>query len=477
MLFKRFKEYAVERKLVSRGETIVLAVSGGPDSLCLLHLFNRLASEYSLKLIVAHLNHGLRQEAAAEEDGVAALADTMNLPFTSKKVNIKNYKKRFGLSEEAAGRRARYRFLIQTARNFQAEAIALGHHRDDQAETVLLNLIRGSGIDGLSGMFPSRLLNKVRLIRPLLDFKRCEIETYCFEHGLKPFTDSSNLETDYNRNKVRIELIPFLEERYNPQIREALVRLARLAVEDRLYFEHQARKIAGRLAEHRGSAIYLDLSLLNALPRAISSRVLRLLLRRYRTGQELGSTHMNQLLKLAAEGKTGSRLKLPGGLRAFKTSSDLIIARKDLLKVEKLAERELAVPGLTQLPGGKVIRASITRSEDLAWPPESNSAYLDYDSIPSGRIVIRSRKPGDRFHPQGAIGSKKLKSFLIDQKVDQIQRDALPLVTIGSEIIWVAGVRIADPYRVTGKTARILLLEYLDSHNSIGRLMVVKQKH
>ncbi len=477
MLFKRFKEYAAERKLVSRGETIVLAVSGGPDSLCLLHLFNRLASEYSLKLIVAHLNHGLRPEAAAEEDGVAALADTMNLPYTSKKVNIKNYKKRLGLSEEAAGRRARYRFLLQTARDFQAEAIALGHHRDDQAETVLLNLIRGSGIDGLSGMFPSRLMNKVRLIRPLLDFKRCEIETYCFEHGLKPYTDSSNLETDYNRNKVRIELIPFLEERYNPQIREALVRLAELAAEDRLFFEHQARIKAGKLAEHRGNAIFLDLSLLNALPRAISSRVLRLLLRRYRTGQELGSMHLNQLLKLAAEGKAGSRLNLPGGLRALKTSSALVFARKDLFKVEKLAERELVVPGLTQLPGGKVIRARITRLNDLAWPPESNSAYLDYDSIPPGRIVIRSRKPGDRFHPQGAIGSKKLKSFLIDQKVDQIYRDALPLVTIGSEIIWVAGVRIADPNRVTGKTAKILLLEYLDSNNSEGKKLAVKQKH
>ena len=462
MLFERFKADIAKKELVFRGETIVLAVSGGPDSLCLLHLFNRLASEDSLRLVVAHLNHGLRPEAALEEAGVAALAACMSLPFMTKRINIRSYKKKFGLSEEAAGRRARYRFLLQVARNCQAEAIALGHHRDDQAETVLLNLLRGSGIDGLSGMLPLRLINGVKLIRPLLDFRRSEIETYCLEHDLKPYTDSSNLETDYTRNKIRLELIPHLEERYNPRIREALAGLAELAAEDRFYFEHLARKKAGRLAERRGNYILLDLSSLNALPRAISSRVLRLLLRRYRNGQELGRAHLNQLLKLAGEGKTGARLNLPGGLRAYRAKDDLILARKNDLKPEKIGEQELVIPGLTALPGRKAISARLAQKDGLNWPPQCSSAYLDYDTIPSGRIVIRSRKPGDRFHPHGATGSKKLKSFLIDQKVDQIFRDTLPLVTIGSEIIWVAGLRIAHPYRVTNKTVKVLCLEYLD---------------
>ncbi len=462
MLFERFKEYVEKKELVFRGETIVLAVSGGPDSLCLLHLFNRLASAYSLKLVVAHLNHGLRREAALEEAGVAALADRMNLPFMAKRINISSYKKKFGLSEEAAGRRARYRFLLQVARNFQAEAIALGHHRDDQAETVLLNLLRGSGIDGLAGMFPLRCINGVKLIRPLLDFKRAEIEAYCLEHGLEPYTDSSNLETDYTRNKIRLELIPHLEERYNPKIREALAGLAELAAEDRLYFEHQTRKNAGRLAEYRGNYIFLGLSSLNALPRAISSRVLRLLLRRYRTGQELGRVHLNQMLKLVGEGKTGARLNLPGGLRAYRAKDDLILARKDDLKPEKIGEQDLVIPGITALPGGKAMSACLARKDDLDWPPQRSSAYLDFDSIPTGRIMIRSRKPGDRFHPQGASGSKKLKCFLIDQKVDQIFRDTLPLVTVGSKIVWVAGLRIAHPYRVTNKTVKVLCLEYLD---------------
>ncbi len=462
MLFKRFKEYIAKNGLVSDGETVIIAVSGGPDSLCLLHLINRLAPEKNLRLIVAHLNHGLRPEAAVEEAGVAAVAARMNLQFKAKRVNISLYKKRLSLSEEAAGRRARYRFLFQAARSFQAGAIALGHHRDDQAETVLLNLLRGSGVDGLSGMFPSRYVNGVKLIRPLLAFRRSEIESYCLEHGLKPFTDSSNLETNYTRNKIRLELIPHLEERYNPRIREALAGLAELAADDRIYFLNLARKIAGRLAEHRGNALIVNLTLLNALPRAVGSRVLRLLLRSCRAGQQLGRVHLNQLLEFAARGRTGARLNLPGGLKAYRAKEDLVLARKIDPGREKIGELELVVPGEAVLPGGQLISARLARKENLNWPPQRSSAYLDYDKVPPGRMVIRSRKPGDRFHPQGAEGSKKLKKFLIDQKVDQIYRDSLPLVTVGSIIIWVAGLRIAHPFRVTDKTVRVLCLEYLD---------------
>jgi tRNA(Ile)-lysidine synthase len=461
MLFERFKNYLAKNELVREDETIVLAVSGGPDSLCLLHLFNRLASAHNLKLVVAHLNHGLRPEAALEEAGVAALAVQLNLPFKTKRVNIRSYKKRLKLSEEAAGRRARYRFLLRVARSFQADAIALGHHRDDQAETVLLNLLRGSGIDGLSGMLPLRRLNGVKLIRPLLDFRRSEIESYCLDQGLEPYTDSSNLETDYTRNKIRLDLIPHLEKRYNPKIREALAGLAELAAEDRLYFEHQVRKKAGKLAEQRGNYTFLDLSSFNNLPRALGSRVLRQLLSHYRTGRELGRVHLSQLLKLAKDGNTGARLHLPGGLRALKTNDSLILARKNDLKPQKIGEQELLIPGLAKLPGGKAISARLARKDDLDWPPQLSSAYLDFDTIPPGRIMIRSRQPGDRFHPQGATGGKKLKSFLIDQKVDQMMRDSLPLVTVGGAIIWVAGLRIAHPYRVTNKTVQVLCLEYL----------------
>jgi len=392
---------------------------------------------------------------------VAALANHLNLPCITKSVAIRNYKKRLGLSEEAAGRRARYRFLLQAARSHQAGTIALGHHRDDQAETVLLNLLRGSGIDGLAGMFPSRRLNKVKLIRPLLGFRRSEIDAYCLEHDLKPYTDSSNLETDYTRNKLRLELIPHLEKCYNPRIREALAGLAELAADDRRYFAQLARNIAGELAESRGKVIYLEPTAFNALPQTISSRVLRLLIRRFRTGRELGRMHLNQLLKFSREGKTGARLDLPGGLKAYREKDSLILALKNDLKPQKIAEQELVIPGTTRLPGGKAISARLARKEELTWPPCRSSAYLDYDTIPPGRIVIRSRKPGDRFHPQGSSGSKKLKSFLIDQKVEKLYRDSLPLVTVGSDIVWVAGVRIGHSYRVTDKTFTILCLEYL----------------
>lgn len=460
MLYERFKDYIDRKHLLSRGDKIILAVSGGPDSLCLLHLFDRLAFDYKLKLVVAHLNHGLRPEAVLEEKGVAAFADRLNLPFESKTVDIRNYKKETGLSEEAAGRKARYHFLLETARKYKATAIALGHHRDDQSETVLLNLLRGSGIDGLAGILPLRSVGNIRLIRPLLSFRRSEIEKYCLEKGLQPYTDSSNLEQDYTRNKIRLELIPHLEQRYNPRIREALASLADLAAEDRRFLRYLARRKATELAEFKENSLYLNAQALTGLPVALSGRVLRLLLFRFRTGKEFSRLHIEQLIALSKGRKPGVQLHLPGRLRAYRTTNNLVVTRKSLIKKNKDAEIRVIIPGVTRLPGGREICATLSRSDELEWPPVSSFAYLDYDQLPSGRIIVRFRKPGDRFFPQGSGGSKKLKRFMIDQKVDRFFRDQVPLVTVGEEIIWVAGMRIAHPYRVTERTSKVLVLEY-----------------
>ncbi|MGM0688747.1 MAG: tRNA lysidine(34) synthetase TilS [Bacillota bacterium] len=435
-------------------------MSGGPDSLCLLHLLKRLSSEYMLNLVVAHLNHCLRPEAVQEADGVEKIASDLSLPFEVRAVDIRNYKKQHAISEEEAGRKARYDFLFETAEKYKASRIALGHHLDDQAETVLLNVIRGTGVDGLAGMLPRRTRGDIQLVRPLLCLRRSEIESYCAANNLQPFTDSSNLETNYTRNKLRLELIPQLQLEYNPRIREALFRLGSLAADDRMYLQNMAIKQFYSMARFTKTETILDRQVLLNLPPALRGRVLRYALIKYISTKEIGNLHIEQLLDLVEKGRTGRQLNLPGKLSVYSSYERLVIKDASDPELRAFEPVMLQIPGKTVLPGGYKITAGIKDVSELTWPPPSYRAYLDLDKISSGSLMVRSRRPGDRFHPQGAPGAKKVKEFFIDQRIPFYQRESLPLVTEGENIIWVAGIRIADSYKVTGQTKQALVLEY-----------------
>lgn len=459
LLQEKVQRFIVNNGLLQKGERVVAAVSGGPDSLCLVHLLRAMAEEWRLDLVVAHLNHGLRAEAGREEEAVRKIAAGWSLPFESKTVDIRGLKQREKVSEEVAGRRARYRFLLEVARKHNASRIALGHHLDDQAETVLLNLIRGTGIDGLAGILPRRRRGPVELIRPLLCLRRSEIEVYCRQHDLSPFTDSSNLETGYTRNRLRLELIPHLESAYNPRIREALFSLAELAAQDRIFLGLMAQKKYQQMAAFGRDKTFFKRADLLALPPALRNRVLRLALRRQGLQREAGRHHIAQLLDLLEQGETGRRLSLPGGMEAVLCYGRLLLSARENREKTKQQAFTLPVPGRVALPGGISITAKLVEAKELPWPPASYQAYLDHDQLSAGQLTVAYRRPGARFHPQGAGGSKKLKKFLIDQKIPPYRRDQLPLVMAGDEIIWVAGVRIAHPYRLTKDRGTVLLLE------------------
>ena len=457
----KVKRFITENSLLAEGDKVVLAVSGGPDSLCLLYLLHSLASDLKISLIVAHLNHGLRPEGQFEAEGVAKIAAALSLPFELLKVDIPSYKKAYGLSEEVAGRQARYSFLFDVAAKYGAAKIALGHHLDDQAETVLLNVLRGTGVDGLAGILPIRSQSGVQLIRPLLCLRRSEIDAYCHDHGLQPYTDSSNLETNYTRNKLRHQLIAYLEEHYNPRVKEALFGLAALAAADRAYLQKMARRSYFKLAKIGHKETIIGQADFLLLPCALQGRVLRLALHRYLGDKQIGRKHIQELLSFAKCAKTGQQLLLPGGAAAFLAYDQLILGRKIKRDQAGFEAIKLQVPGKVIVPGRVIIASRLIDKNDIAaWPSSHFKAYLDYDSLPSDPLQVCSRLAGIRFHPQGAMGSKKLKDFLIDQKVPAHQRDRVPLVMAGEKIIWVAGFRIADPYKVTEQTKRVLLLEY-----------------
>lgn len=459
MQLKRVENYIKEHRLLKNSDTVIVAVSGGPDSLCLLHLLHRLQDKYNLKLVVAHLNHGLRPEAIEEAQAVEGLAREFSACFEKKEVDIKVYKKENHLSEEEAGRRARYDFFNDMAKKYKAAVIALGHHYDDQVETVLFNIIRGTGPDGLAGILPARSKGMVKVIRPLLFLRRSEIEDYCRSYNLKPSIDRSNLETGYTRNKVRLELIPYLKEQFNPRIQEALFGLSELARYDRQLLRFLSAKKFNQLATYSSGRISLSIDGVLRLPQSIRGRVLKLTLAKFIPGKKLNRLHIERLSKLLEQGNLNARLSLPHNVEVLLTGKSLIVRSDSNHKAEKFNEISFNIPGKAYLPGGKVITAKLVDIKDLKWPPLPGQAYLDLDRLPGTSLKVQPRWPGARFHPQGAPGSKKLKDFLIDQKIPEWRRDYLPLVTVGNKVIWVAGVRIAEPYRITSSTKKALLLE------------------
>ncbi|HPU00733.1 MAG: tRNA lysidine(34) synthetase TilS [Firmicutes bacterium] len=459
MLVKKVARFIERHRLLEVGDRVLVAVSGGPDSLCLLHVLRRLAPRYRLSLVVAHLDHGIRPEARREAEAVRRLAEAWGLPFEGAAADVPAYRAGRRLSASEASRVVRYRFLLEAAQKHGAGKIALGQQLDDQAETVLLNLLRGTGPDGLAGILPRRRFGSVELIRPLLEISRREIEQYCRQEGLEPLLDASNLKTDYTRNRIRLELIPYLEQQFNPNLKRSLAHLAALAAADRAYLEAEAQEKFQQVVRREKGRLIINREALNALPAALRGRVAHRALLELLPGRELNRRHVEQLLQLAERPGPERELTLPGGVRAYCSYRSLVITAEDPVRKKDSLVLPLQLPGCTPLPGGAgAIKAYFAAPADLSWPPQPHQAYLDFDLLPPG-LMLRTRWPGARFHPQGAPGSKKLKDFLIDQKVPHHRRDDCLLVAAGDEVIWVVGHRIAHPYRVTEKTRQVLVLE------------------
>lgn len=432
----------VRRSLLKGGETVVVAVSGGPDSLALLHGLARLASGFDLRLHVAHFDHRLRGGSAADAAFVGRVAATLGLPATVRAADANDVPP--GRSPEEIARERRYAFLDEVADAVGAARIATGHTLNDQAETTLMRVLAGTGVHGLGGIPPER----GRVIRPLIDIRRAQTEAFCRALRLRARRDPTNADTAFVRNAVRAELLPLLVERFNVRTPEALARLADLARdEDALLDELAAAALEPEVVP--GGA-RIDVENLLALPVALQRRVVR-------RCAALDAEHTERVLRLARDGNTGDEVVLPARLNARLSYGSLLIGRapSEPVSAEPVT---LVLPGVTDLPSWSMrMRAWIETRPPTGLPDGRGVCVLDADRA-RGPLVVRRPRAGDRFRPLGMTRARKLGDFFTDAKVPREDRALAGLVTSGGSIAWVVGHRPDDRFKVTASTRRFLWL-------------------
>ena len=435
---------ACRYRMFSQGDTVLVAVSGGPDSVAMLHALHACSQALGISLVVAHLDHGLRSEASdMDAEFVRELARSYGLKSIVEKVS--------GLAgDEESAREARYAFLRRAAAQAGANKIAVGHTADDRAESVLLNIIRGTGIDGLGSIRPVR----GNVVRPLIDAFRTEIEAYIQRHGLPFRVDETNQDIAYARNRIRHELLPALEESYSPQVKSALVRLAGIAADQSDLMASLAESASGQVA-YRGS---MDADLVLRLPKAVQFQLVRSRLLALKGDlRDVTLEQVERVLDALACGKS-FKITLPSGtIYAARAGCEFLIESGKLRQPIKAFDYDLALPGETVVPElGLTVQSDVIRSvENLVISPKL--ALIDAKAI-VGKLRVRNARPGDRITPFGMTGAKKLQDLFVDKKIPRAQRAAAALVVDDEKILWVVGVAASEATRITKKTARIIRL-------------------
>jgi tRNA(Ile)-lysidine synthase len=448
---------------MAAGDRVAVAISGGSDSVALFWLLHALAPDLGLELAgLVHVNHQLR---GAESDGDEAfcrrLADRMGLPIAVAAIDVAADARARRVSIEVAARDARYAFFERAAADLGATVIVTGHTLDDQAETVMLRLLRGAGTRGLSGVRPRR----GRVARPLLHVRRAEARDYLIARDEAWRDDASNLDTAIVRNRVRHELMPVLES-VAPGAAVVLARTARLAQDDESFLMEAAIKNRPALVvseEGSGGPVELDAGTLSLLPPALGRRLIRALAAQVAPGAGLSAAHLEAVLGLAGSDKTTGHLDLPGlTVRKHGAGLSLLRAAGEPDSVSKIswAPRALDVPGSVAVPEASVMISATRGAATVEWSAlGSGAAAVQMQSIRLP-LFVRNRRPGDRFRPLGAPGRRKLQDVLVDRKVPRGDRDRVALVVDADDkIVWVAGLVVAHDCRVTAPEDGVLILE------------------
>lgn len=452
-------------RMIEKGETLFVGVSGGCDSSALLHLLIDLAPSWKLKLAVLHVNHKLRGKASDQDEAfVHSLAKKYKIPFFSTAVPVKELAQAQKQSLEEAARNARYEFFQRMIETKGAQKLVLAHTLDDQAETVLMRIINGTGLQGLQAIRPKRKLNGAYLIRPLIEISRNQIRSYAKEKRIKFREDKSNKSLQFVRNKIRLKLIPFLEKEFNPQVKKALARLPHLLDVDLSFLEETADEFYRRLAIQDGNKqiSFPKKSFLELKP-SIQYRLIQ------RALQKLGSAtldydHWNQFLgSLMTEDYF--KLQFPKGLIAIISNDQIKMrhAKQNPVSFLYSLEQEQSIY-ISELNATLSCR-KLSEKPKILRKSDKSFEIFDGDSL-SFPLTIRSREAGDRLQPLGQSKRTKLKSLLINKRIPVEKRDHLPIILSKNQVAWVAGVTMSDPYKISSKTNHFIKLSLKSENHS-----------
>jgi len=455
-ILRKFEETIEKWDMLKKGDRVMVACSGGPDSTVLLYLLNQIRKKYNLKLVVAHINHKLRgKESDADEKFVRRLAGKLSIDYYSKSFDVKKIAKKEKLSIEECARKIRYDYLNELAYRIKATKIALGHNANDQAETVLMRLIRGSGGLGLSGI-PAV---SGKMIRPLLEIKREEIEQFLERNKVGFRIDSSNLRKDYFRNRVRLELLPLLKKSYNPKIVDALYRTASILSAQEKFLKEETFKVFNKIVEREDKKISLDLDKLFNYDIYFRRELVRLAINQMRGGVFKSNFEIvERVLDLSRRKKTGRRVFLNKSLLAEISSNYL-----NLYQVEKKKKSlPIVFPGIKRSKrfGLNMDSEIILRKnwKEKTYTDDQMVAFLDWGKLKLP-FILRNPESGDKFKPLGMKGTKSLKDFLTDLKVPRYEKEKTLVLTSNGKIVWVLGYRITDEFKITKDTKKILKIK------------------
>ncbi len=456
-------------------DKIILAISGGPDSLALLHLFSKRGLHPAQNIVVAHLDHQLRSASTAESQQVSHITAEWGAVIRTKQANVAAMAQQEGLSIEEAGRKARYQFFAELAAEYDANYIFTGHHAGDQAETVLMHFLRGSGLAGLRGMLPFSPLADYPgrwLVRPLLNTSREQIEAYCERHQLQPLIDESNNDTAFFRNRLRHDLLPILEK-YNPKIRERLLAMAAVTAADFDWLQAQTAEAWATIHQESGRGwLRFDLAGWQTLPLSLRRSALRLAVGQLRPNlRDVSFQTIEQARQVAEKGAVGAEATLPDDMRLSIGYDYILISLpgidSPLPKLPQMLSDEpvvLPVPGFLSLANGWTLQAQWLAGTELEQIEQNDNPWIAYMDVPKGEtLIVRPRLAGERFQPLGMNGrTKSVKTVMIDRKIPAELRPRWPIIA-AAHLLWVAGYALDERVKVGEDSERILklLLEQL----------------
>ena len=440
-------------RMINRGDSIIVAVSGGADSVCLLKILYELRKCLNISLTVAHFDHGLRpKEDEKETEFVANLAKRLNLALVCDKAT--NIAKAHGASIEEKAREMRYQFFQKAINDHHAQKLALGHNMNDQAETVLMHFLRGTGLTGLSGIPPIR---QNCFIRPLIDITRDEIHTYLKQNDESFIIDSSNLETRYLRNKIRLELLPMLLH-YQPKLVEHLGELAFLCRQETQFIDEEAKKelkkITFNFSKH---SLDLSLTTFNNLSCSLQYRIIRQAIKKIKGNlRKIDRGHIKTIINLVNSDKPQVKVNLPENIIVKKIYNRLRFSLGDMIEINNFSYYINNMGRFQIQEINKTISfTEISKNDFMLSSPSPQEAFLDLDKL-KWPLRARNFRTGDKFIPLGVNGFKKVKNIFIDNKIPSEERIKIPILVSSDDIVWVCGIRIDDRYKITQETKRIL---------------------